>query len=104
MDDLLPTASGLELTDSDSSASLSAARAYATAQYRIIPLKHHSKEPAGSWTGPQLTDGELVATFGSGAPNVGIVLGALSNGLVDFDFDSQVAARIADALLTELPA
>jgi hypothetical protein len=70
----------------------------------MIELKPGEKTPKGTWTGPRLTDAELVAAFASGNANAGIVFGAPSNGLVDLDFDSEVAARIADSLLTELPA
>src|ERR1051325_3699833 len=83
---------------------LPAARAYAAAQYRVIELKYHDKAPSGSWAGPPLSDAELVTAFESGKANAGLVLGAPSNGLVDFDFDSEVAARIADSLLNTLPA
>ena len=83
---------------------LAAARAYAGAGYKVIPLKHRGKEPQGSWTGPAMTETEIASKFANGSANIGIEFGAPSRGLVDLDFNSPVAARIADELLGELPA
>ena len=83
---------------------LPAVRAYAAANYRVVPLQPRDKKPDGSWNGPRLTNDELSARFATGAANAGLAFGAPSNGLVDLDFDSSVAARIGDVLLGQLPA
>ena len=100
-----PLQPGARVKESDQEQELlDAARAYAGVGYKVIPLKHRSKEPEGSWTGPSLTETEIAAKFASGEANIGVAFGADSNGLVDFDFDSPIAARIANTLFAELPA
>lgn len=83
---------------------LTAARAYAAAGRKVVALKPKSKDADYTWSGPRLSDADISTKFASGTANVAIALGADSEGLVDIDFDSPTAARIADNLLGELPA
>jgi len=80
---------------------LEMARKYIAKGKSVIPLRPHSKVPAiASWAPYQervATDEELVAWFGTGENNLGLVTGAIS-GLVVVDEDSAEGAENATKL------
>lgn len=69
-----------------------------------LVLPERKKAPKGKWGDlPRLSDEDLSRKFGA-TSNVGIALGDRSGGLVDLDFDWPEAARIAEAILPDLPS
>ena len=82
----------------------SAAAFYNELGFTPLVLPPGKKTPKGKWGSivPASTE-EVAARFGE-RDNVGIALGERSSDLADLDFDWELAARVADVLLNELPS
>ena len=79
--------------------SLNAARTYQATGWMSVPIPKGSKAPVLSgWQNLRLTDAELPQHFGRDT-NIGLLLGAPSQGLVDVDLDAPEAISAADAFL-----
>ena len=77
--------------------------------FQPVPVKYGSKVPMGSaWTQLKWESEEQVrASFEKypekGAPNLGIVLGKSSKGLVDVDLDHPTALKLRDYFIPPTP-
>ncbi len=84
---------------------LDAAADYLRRGWQPLPVPHRSKNPNFSnWQNSTLTENELPNHFNGKPQNIGVLLGAKSNGLTDIDLDSPEAVRIADFFLPETEA
>ncbi len=84
---------------------LETATNYLRRGWQPIPVAHGSKNPNFSgWQKLKLTEADLPNHFNGKPQNVGVALGAKSNGLTDIDLDSPEAVRIADYFLPETKA
>ena len=73
--------------------------------WQPIPIAHRSKNPNFSgWQNFTATEKDLPNYFNGKPQNIGVLLGAKSNGLVDIDLDSPEAVKIADYFLPETEA
>lgn len=78
---------------------LEAANEYLGRGFAPLPTPRAEKAPRiTNWTTLQLTENDLPAHF-SDSPNVGIILGEISGGLVDVDLDCAEAISLADSFL-----
>lgn len=81
---------------------LSLAKHYLAQGYAVIPVQYQKKSPLlAKWQQATLCEGDLLAHFGQAPRNIGVVLGARSNGLVDIDIDNDVALKLARYFLPE---
>ncbi len=72
--------------------------------WRCVPLRPYSKSPVHSnWPQTVFEESEIKQHF-SPKDNVGIILGAMSGGLVDVDLDCAEAIDLADQYLPPTPA
>lgn len=68
--------------------------------YAPIPVEYQGKKPLlPKWQHLTLCEKDLADHFGSVPQNIGIVLGARSNGLIDLDIDDDLALKLAPAFL-----
>lgn len=78
---------------------LNAALAYHARDWCAIPIRPRSKKPVDDrWQNIRLTADEMPAHFNDGQ-NVGVHLGAPSDGLVDVDLDCPEAVSVAERFL-----
>ncbi len=79
---------------------LAAARDYFSRGWRVIPVGYRTKHAApNGWKTLRLQLEDLEREFGNRPSNLGVVLGAASNGLVDVDLDHPAAIELADQYL-----
>ncbi len=79
---------------------LEAARGYARAGLRVVPIPHRSKRPAvHGWQDLRLGIDDLPTHFNGAPRNIGILLGEPSGGVVDVDLDAPEARAIAHMYL-----
>ena len=70
------------------------AREYVRAGLAVVPLKPRSKKPyQQSWQGLRIKADEIARYFPDPDGNVGVLLGDVSGGLIDFDLDSEESVR-----------
>mgnify|MGYP000408210531 CR=1 FL=1 len=86
---------------------LQAARDYTGLGFSVIPIKKGEKRPAISWERWQTErpdDAQLVQWFANGKHEaLGVVTGAVSNGLVILDFDGEGWQQASNDFLTAFP-
>jgi hypothetical protein len=76
------------------------AKAYQRRGWQPIPIPHRSKNPSFSgWQNFETNEADLPKHFNGKPQNIGILLGAASDGLTDIDLDSPEAVKIADYFL-----
>ncbi|NOC91927.1 bifunctional DNA primase/polymerase [Ruegeria sp. HKCCD6604] len=81
-----------------------AAKAYVKMGWEPLRLPPNSKKPAGNWgESRKWEDADIDAAF-SPDSNIGVALGARSNGLADIDLDIAEAIPIADQILGDFVA
>ena len=79
---------------------LDTARSYIAKNWNPIPIPHRAKGPRGAgWQNLLITDDNVAEHFDGGPQNVGVQLGAHSNGLTDVDLDCTEAVELAPELL-----
>lgn len=79
---------------------LEAAIEYTKRGWATIPIQPGSKKPEGNaWQNQRLTLDDLRAAFPTGNENLGVLLGAPSNGLIDSDLDCKQAMFLAPRFL-----
>lgn len=79
---------------------LDAARSYLARGWAPVPVLHREKGPRlAGWQRLRLTEADLTRYFNGHSQNIGILLGAASNGLVDVDLDCPEAMALADRFL-----
>jgi putative DNA primase/helicase len=75
---------------------------YLSQGFAPIPVEYREKKPLlPKWQQAALCEKDLAEHFGSGPKNIGIVLGARSNGLIDVDIDDDIALQLAPGFLPE---
>jgi hypothetical protein len=80
--------------------SLEQAQKYLLRGWQPIPIPHRSKNPGfDGWQNFATSENDLPNYFNGKSQNIGILLGAKSNGLTDIDLDSPEAVKIADYFL-----
>jgi bifunctional DNA primase/polymerase-like protein len=78
------------------------ARKYHDRGWAVTPVGFRTKEPIlKGWPKTRLTIDDLDSHFKAGATNIGVVLGELSNGLVDVDIDDPEAIPFAGHFLPD---
>lgn len=83
---------------------LESAIQYTRKGWRVVPIQAGSKRPEGrTWQNTRLDEHELATHF-SGNENLGVLLGAPSNGLIDIDLDAVQAGHLAPRFLPPTPA
>ena len=71
----------------------------------VIALRPNEKLPVRkNWQKARLREDELANEFSDPSSNIGILLGAPSNGLLDIDLDCEEARAVAPALLPQTSA
>ena len=98
----LPTAitSTPTIYNYDAAQTIAQASRYISQGYAPIPVKYKDKVPTlARWQQITLCEKDLAGHFGAEAKNIGIVLGARSNGLIDVDIDDDLALKLAPAFL-----
>jgi len=76
------------------------AKKYQRLGWQPIPIPHRSKYPTfEDWQHFETSEADLPQHFNGKRQNIGVLLGAASNGLTDVDLDSVEAVRIADYFL-----
>lgn len=81
-----------------------AAGHYVKLGWEPLPLPARQKSPVHKWGTPvDWTEDEIDRKFDYGG-NIGVALGSRSSNLVDIDFDWPEAAKIARAVLADLPS
>jgi hypothetical protein len=90
----------------DHHAILDAARAYLARGWCVVPIRTRTKRPTlDRWQELRLAEDDLEAHFPPGAgSNIGLILGAPSQGLVDVDLDCPEARELADSFLPHTDA
>ncbi len=84
---------------------LDIAKDYSLRGWQPIPIAHRSKNPnLSGWQKLSLTENDLPIHFNGKPQNIGVHLGAKSNGLTDIDLDSPEAVKIADYFLPQTEA
>lgn len=84
---------------------LKTAIAYVRRGWSVIPIRLGSKNPGrAGWERLRLTEAELSRHFGRGPCNIGVLLGAPSNWLVDVDLDHKLAVELAEEYLPKTNA
>ncbi len=84
---------------------LEIAKAYQRRGWQPLPIAHRSKNPNfPGWQKFETTEAELTKHFNGAEQNIGVFVGAKSNGLTDIDLDSNEAVKIADYFLPETEA
>ncbi len=79
---------------------LEQATKYQRLGWQPIPIPHRSKNPGfDGWQHFKTGEDDLPKHFNGKRQNIGVLLGAASNGLCDIDLDSPEAVRIADYFL-----
>jgi len=87
------------------SKSLEFATDYLRRGWQPLPVPHRSKNPdLRAWQNLILSEKDLPKHFNGKPQNIGVLLGAKSNGLTDVDLDSPEAIRIADFFLPKTNA
>src|ERR1035437_7606569 len=96
----LPTAISATPTIYNKTQTIAQALRYLSQGYAPIPVKYKDKVPTlARWQQITLCEKDLPSHFGSVPRNIGIVLGARSNGLIDVDIDDDLALKLAPAFL-----
>ncbi|MEP7037976.1 MAG: AAA family ATPase, partial [Acidobacteriota bacterium] len=84
---------------------LDTAKNYLRRGWQPIPIPHRSKNPNSlNWQKQNFVEADLPKHFNGKPQNIGVLLGASSNGLTDIDLDSPEAVKIADYFLPETEA
>ncbi len=84
---------------------LDIAKDYRRRGWHPIPITHQSKNPnLPGWQNLTLKESDLPSYFNGKPQNIGVLLGALSEGLTDIDLDSPQAVKIADYFLPKTNA
>jgi putative DNA primase/helicase len=84
----------------DAAQTLDQALRYLSQGYAPIPVEYQGKTPLlPKWPHAPLCEDDLPKHFGSVPRNIGIVLGARSNGLIDVDIDDDLALILAPVIL-----
>ena len=84
---------------------LETARKYHQRGWQPIPIAHRSKNPnLQGWQKLMLNEADLPKYFNGKPQNIGVLLGAKSNGLTDIDLDSPEAIKTADYFLPSTEA
>ena len=84
----------------DAAQTIAQASRYLSQGYAPIPVKYKDKAPTlARWQQITLCEKDLAGHFGAEAKNIGIVLGARSNGLIDVDIDDDLALILAPVIL-----
>jgi putative DNA primase/helicase len=84
----------------DATQTIAQASRYLSQGYAPIPVKYKDKAPTlPKWQHSTPCEKDLAGYFGSDARNIGIVLGARSNGLIDVDIDDDLAMKLAPYFL-----
>lgn len=79
-----------------------AARAYLKRGFAPVPVPFREKGPIiKGWQTLKVTDAEIDRYFPDPAGNIGLSLGAMSNGLIDVDLDCREACVVAPYLLPD---
>jgi Bifunctional DNA primase/polymerase, N-terminal len=77
-------------------------RTYIENNFLPIPIPFQSKQPViKGWQHLKITPKNIDQYFNGNAMNIGVLTGALSNGLVDIDIDDVEALRFAEWFLPE---
>jgi hypothetical protein len=98
----LPTAITATTTiyNYDAAQTIAQASRYLSQGYAPIPVEYQGKTPLlPKWPHAALCEDDLPRHFGSVPRNIGIVLGARSNGLIDLDIDDDLALILAPVFL-----
>lgn len=83
---------------------LDIAREYTARGWRCVPVPYKRKGPTiEDWPRLRLGLEDLVAYFGNGCVNVGVLLGEASGGLTDVDLDTPEATAVAPNFLPMTP-
>lgn len=83
---------------------LEAAQGYVARGWGVVPVPFKSKAPVVTeWQKLRLTPAELPAVFNGAPGNIGVLLGAPSEDLVDVDLDCPEALLLARSLLSKTP-
>ncbi|MGV8120695.1 MAG: bifunctional DNA primase/polymerase [Candidatus Xenobiia bacterium LiM19] len=83
---------------------LEAVRSYIRRGFKVLPIPFRSKSPnIPDWPNLNVTLDNLENYFNSSPYNVGIILGARSNNLVDIDIDCIEARLLAPFFLPDTP-
>jgi hypothetical protein len=84
---------------------LEVARAYFKRGWASVPVPHCKKGPRlKGWQRLRLTEADLPHYFNGHPQNIGVLLGAVSGGLVDVDLDCPAALALADRFLPSTAA
>ena len=83
---------------------VNAANYYHSLGWEPVPIPHKEKSPKHKWGQVQVWDEASLSQAFNGKTNIGIALGDRSSGIVDIDFDSPEAVRLAKLLLPDLPS
>jgi len=76
------------------------AKQYQRRGWQPLPIPHRTKHPViTGWQNLKLNESDLANHFNGKQQNIGVLLGAKSNGLTDIDLDSTEAVKIADYFL-----
>ncbi len=87
------------------SAAFAAARSYAERGWCVIPVPFRSKNPnRKGWEQLRITPESVDQYFNGKPQNVGVLLGQVSDGLVDVDLDHTLALELAPQHLPPTPA
>lgn len=87
-------------TQNNSTKKLEHATEYLRRGWQPLPIPHRSKNPGfQGWQNFKTNEADLPKHFNGAAQNIGVLLGAKSNGLTDIDLDSVEAVKIADYFL-----
>lgn len=79
---------------------LDAALAYRRRSWGVLPIPRGQKRPIlPAWQSLRLAEEEIPAHFGREPTNLGVLLGSISDGLVDVDLDCAEARRLATTFL-----
>jgi Bifunctional DNA primase/polymerase, N-terminal len=84
----------------DIASPLEIARSYHDKGWAVTPVAHQTKRPLiKGWQQGGLSYASLDSYFGTEPINIGVVLGEVSDGLVDVDFDDPAAIKFAEHFL-----
>ena len=79
---------------------LSIAEDYIGLGFAVVPIDHKQKAPKiKAWENLDITAGNAAKFFNGAEQNIGVLLGARSNGLADVELDCEEAVRLAPHFL-----
>lgn len=84
---------------------VNAVRDYIRRGFAVIPVPFQTKIPIiTAWQKLEISEANISQYFNGKPQNIGVLLGAKSNGLTDIDLDSPEAVKLADFFLPETKA